>query len=57
VREAWLCVWEMQDAGLELDETLIASLREVDRHLLPEADVGLYIKWNVVWAQKAGLDA
>lgn len=52
VREAALLWYELHRASLGLDEDTIRELRELDRVILPETDVGLVVPFDVVWAEK-----
>ena len=55
-REAWLLSWALQGAAQGWDDERIAKERKRDERALPEQDVGIYVVWNVVWAQKGGTD-
>ena len=52
-REVWLMSWDLQLAGMGLSEAEIKRERWQDEQGLPERDVGLAVRWNVSWAEKA----
>ena len=52
-RAAWITAWGLHCAGLGMDDAWIESQREKDEIALPEVDVGLFVRYNVVYAVKA----
>lgn len=53
VRDAWLAGWELHSALIPgMDEKLMEELKQLDRQIFPEDDVGLFFRWRVVWAMK-----
>lgn len=52
-REAWLIGWSLYGPALGMDDAQILREREIDELALPEHDVGLFGRLNVVYAVKA----
>ena len=52
MRDAWLVFCELSDAAAGYDEETIHQLQRIDRAVVPEQDVGLYIPFDLIWARK-----